>query len=416
MFLQDHPSTTVSIRYSYQGTSHTAEVKVGDPLELPGAVEEITSLTMGLDKIEDIGALAGIISGFHDKKFKLRLLDVSLNGRDIPYENYSSDKDPFEKLQLHTHLTSLNLYKIPLYPSIKKVTTLTEFTLYHSQLLDTPDTILTFLGRNCALERVELTVGIHNFLHHLSGNPQPIDLERLGSILSKDPQSISLEQLRSLHVSGYCQEDIKYLISKVSLKKFTNLKIHSRTEYIESVADMFSPIEATATSPTYMRVDYKNKCVHLSEKNGLGDINIDLISCRGMPSILKKDFLSSFDHIQELHLIGTSLTASQLNPSLFRALKTLTIMEDSEVSITLSRVLSCWESLLDRLEVRNCPLSKKFLRRLRRYAFRHNCDISWDQRWGYANVVKQVASVPQHSHLLEFFGFKSRGGKEKQTR
>ena len=396
---QYYSNITMSIGYSCRGTSRTAKLKLYDSLKLaPCAIEEITSLTMQLDKIEDIGDLAGIFLGSRDKMVKLRSLDVSLYASGSRREGilpkaHSNGDDPFKEFP-YAHLTSLNLHEIHLYPSLTSITTLTEFVLHHYKLLDVLDTLLTFLESNRALERVELTVGFDNSIHRLS---------------KRAP--INLEQLVSLVVSGGCQEDIKCLVSHISLSKVVNLKIKSRTEKITSVYDMLSPIKAIATRPTHMHVDYKNNCVRLSEPNRPGDVNIDHISSMGMSSILKNDFLSSFGHIQELHLIGTSKHAPKFSPSFSRALKTFTIQQDSNVSTTLSPALSFWGRFrpsLDRLTIENCICTEDFCQRLIKYASRHNRDISWDHNQGTVTMVKGAASVAQRSSPLEFLGLKSR--------
>ena len=293
----------------------------------------------------------------------LRSLDLSLWGA-APF--WDSSIDPFKSFP--SNMKSLFLYHIPLYPSILDLRTLTELT-FHNFDFDHPlDTLLTMLEENPLLKRVDIMI--------ILGSPTSRISHRRATIRN---------QLQHLLLTCYNAETTRVLISNIPLQKGANLEIINR----DSGAGMnkiLSSISAThfanLPSPTHMHSCERD--IKLTGPNGtfsFSGLSTSEMSFTGLP-------LLSFDKIRELRFgyprqPGSTTNRRVFNPSSFPALETLVIEHDTNVSNTLSALLSSPKSSpsLRTLAFLECNLSRDFMKELAQFASdRRNTMSAWLHR------------------------------------
>ncbi|KAF9784589.1 hypothetical protein BJ322DRAFT_1065152 [Thelephora terrestris] len=293
----------------------------------------------------------------------LRSLDLSLWGA-APF--WDSSVDPFKSFP--SNLNSLFLYHIPLYPSVLNVRTLTELT-FHNFDFDHPlDTLLTMLEENHSLRRVDIMIII--------GNPNFLISHRRTPIRN---------QLQHLSLTCYNAETTRVLISNIPLQRGASLEINNR-DSSAGMTKILSSISAThlanLPSPTHMHSCERD--VKLTGSNGsfsFSGLSTPEMSFTGLP-------LLSFDEIRELRFgyprqPGSTTNRRVFNPSPFPALETLVIEHDTNVSNTLSTLLSSPQSSpsLKTLAFLDCNLPRDFMKGLEQFASdRQNTMSAWLHR------------------------------------
>ena len=261
------------------------------------------------------------------------------------------EEDPFEACKFPNVLKSLTLTDVPLYKSLRGITTLTDFTLTNEEFTQSLDTILDFLEGNASLKRVGLSIGFSRPLLRSS----------------RRKCRVRLEQLNSLSVCGSANYDAEALVSFISLPKDANLEISARPGSLHKFKnDIFLRIGDSATN-THMRMDFGGESIQLSGPNG--SVRINCLSRQEMLPALTSVPLSSFKNIRKLHLVIQVTLGLPIKPSMVPALKDLIIEGDSNTPTTLSQILKSPRSFpLDRLEIRESILSTDFIEKLEGYS------------------------------------------------
>ena len=273
--------------------------------------------------------------------------------------------------KLHDTLKVLELHRIPLRPLLQKITTLTKFTLIDSNFAQPLDTLLDFLKGNVSLVDVELG----------------IDFEHTTFPPSKRTDIIELFNIQFFTVSSYRRSSIEVLVDRISFPNGVDLK----TSFVKAIEGGESNDRRGKRIPTYVHVDYHTESIQLSAPmeitffHPLSHSEISSVlagespseTIAGVPSVLKKVPQSIFSQdVKELHLVmpqSSEFTLPSIRPSQFTALKTLTIENDTQISITLAELLSSPESVrLTKLEIKHCALSEDFEDKLKEFASGRN--------------------------------------------
>lgn len=292
--------------------------------------------------------------------FNFHSLNISLSNKNEKRDLPLRDSDPFKKFP--DALRYLTLVSIPLYGSIRNITTLTELILSDPKFDDSLPGLFDFLKNNPSLEHVTLRVGFD-------------------SSMDKIPERapIHLENLKFLSMNSNVGEVIVHLVSHIPLKNGAQLEISCPGESVVLV-DPFPSFDRglsppsvvnVAKSPVYMRMDFQKTAIDLSGPNGIFSFNS--LPWPGMRSLLNGEpqFPRTIEllHLRMLPLHEDGIRLYSLDPSLFPVLKTLAIEEDEEIATTLSGFLLQPSSLV-RLEISRCVLPhdpKEFQERLKTF-------------------------------------------------
>lgn len=254
--------------------------------------------------------------------------------------------DPFKSFP--ASLKHLSLAAIPLYKSILKIRTLTKFTLGDPAFAHPLDTLLTFLEANVSLKHVKLKIRFKN----------PPSSKRQCPIGN---------QLHHLSLNCETLEDIKALISQISIEKGGTLKISCFThkESQDALQEICKIQSTTLSSPTHMRCN-RMDWIQLSGPNG----NFELEGiCRPVWDLTRLPPL--FKTVQELHL--QEIIISDL--SIFPALQVLAIDYNGKDALcplfSSSFLLSEQSSSLKTLVFQLLQFSECFMRQLIQFVSKH---------------------------------------------
>lgn len=283
-------------------------------------------------------------------------------------------RDPFGQFkEFPDTLKVLDLFYVPLYPSIRKITTLTKLNFNHLIFLDTPEAILAFLGSNPLLEDVNLHVGFRKYSHF----PDP-----------KPEHQIRLDHLKSLSVQGNRPSSSKRLInliSHISLPKDARVNINTLTMAVGEMMwldDTLSCIKDFAKPPTHLRMGYGMRTVEFPGPNE-SNVSVSYIIYSDMTSALTEKILPFFGKVENL-TISLDYSCPDLlsfEPSLFPSLKNLTVERDPQISATLSKLLSSSNSFsLDKLNIEDCNVVEGLKERLWRFSYKYGCEVLLSER------------------------------------
>jgi len=160
--------------------------------------------------------------------------------------------DPFELLP--PTLTCLSLFNVPLYPSLRNLTLLTDLTLRYHRFDLNLDTLLDFLEHNRWLESATLDIRFTEPALRSSRRREPIR-----------------NRLRHLSISCNNPMNAQVLISKIALRKGVHLEISS-LDRDTGLNDILSGIPTTHLSnlPSAVFMEYRSypRAIHLWGPNG----------------------------------------------------------------------------------------------------------------------------------------------------
>ena len=193
-------------------------------------VQNVDSLQV--TNVPSIEVLKQALPGFPQSTPNLRslkLVGVSQWG--------SGPVDPFESLT--PTLRYLELRKIPLYPSILRLRSLTELLYVNAQFRLSLDTLLEFLEENASLERVTLAINYRGSSSFDSQRQAPIKNNlrylsihfRYGKICRALLSGISLQRGADLDIFCYKSAELHGTLAGVSLTHHLNLDSPTFIEY-----------------------------------------------------------------------------------------------------------------------------------------------------------------------------------------
>jgi hypothetical protein len=133
----------------------------------------------------------------------LRSLSLFANKFD-PFRDWSNDLNRL----MAASLTDMHLRNTPLYPSFRRLDTLTTLKIFHDNFNLHVDTLLDFLEGNRSLGSVEL------------------DIQFTRPSLRNSERRVPFgNQLQSLSVSSWLAVDINALVSKIAVQKGASLTV-----------------------------------------------------------------------------------------------------------------------------------------------------------------------------------------------
>jgi hypothetical protein len=328
-------------------------------------IEEIT--TIGIIHLQNFGDIATIIPGFPDKMDNLHTLEISM-GEHETWNPLSDDR--FREFT--GTLRSLSLKKrVPLQPFCN-INTLTKFVFSDPQFAHPLGTLSTFLEGNPSLESLDLEIGFTD------------------SSLRVPQAPINLERLKFSRVRGEFQEDVKCLVPFVPLHKGAELIISCHKEMMR-FEDILTPISHLTPSPTTILMNYEWKKMELSGLDGKlscynllhPDMSSVLEGNHTISSAPEGNRPLSFADLRELHLVlpdpcRSSSPPFHFKPSMFPALKILTVEEDTRVlTAFLESARSLGSPLLDTLTIKcNKTTAPLIISTLKQFVH-HNTKSLW---------------------------------------
>ena len=305
--------------------------------------------TLTVGRISSFGGFTKMLPNFPQSMPNLRSLRLELEN----IEGWDPVTDPFEAVT-HT-LEDLELFDIPLSPSLLTHGSLTRLTLHHSRFNLPLDTLLNFLEENRSLTTADLRI---EFI-------EP-------SLRSSERQSLVRNQLQYLQIDCNNVVDGRALISNIPLRGGANLEIHSRCEGLNDILSGISTTHlSNLLSPTFMTYASCGRSIRLRGPNGFFSFYL----ARGWGRFA--DFL--FLHLTNVREFRLShrramwmhpLSPIAFHPSSFPALETLGIECDINISYVLSALLSNPPSSpsLRTLAFLDCDISEDFMEELTQFA------------------------------------------------
>ena len=311
--------------------------------------------TLRFTEFTTVEELKQAVPGFPQSTPNLRSLRLGLVFGTI----WDRSIDPFESLA--PTLRSLELFHLPLYPSILCLKSLTVFDYIHIGSDLHLDTLLDFLEENHSLKSVTLSI-----------------VSREASLRRLRRRTPTKNQLRdlSIHCLG-STTDGQALISGIGLQKGARLGISCHIG--AKLGDILSCVSPThllnVRSPTLMEYQSYTRRIRLTGPNGELFLEDVYTVGRGDPFVEFPRL--SLTHIQEFRLVhrvpgGEGYTPSPIvfDQSSFPALQILTVDCETSVSHLLSALFSnpSFPPSLKTLAFLNCDLDEDFMGKLTRYA------------------------------------------------
>ena len=275
--------------------------------------------------------------------------------------NWELSIDPFESSRYT--LRHLDLFGVPLYPSLLDIRTLTKLELldYHCKLQ--LDTLLDFLEENRSLTSVVLRIG---FI-------EP-------SLRSPRRRTPIRNRLRHLEITCYDAMDGRALLSNIALSKGAELKFTCQDNFDVhgKVNDVLSGISTThlsnLLSPTVLRYHVKPMAIGLIGPNGTASFvnhcgsDVPFVEFPRLP----------LTNIRRFDLNTTNWKSIPPPPdpgafhhlSFFPTLETFTVEGETNLSYLLSALLSNPPALpsLKILAFLDCAVTEEFMEELIRFA------------------------------------------------
>ena len=276
--------------------------------------------------------------------------------------------------QLTFPLTYLFLSDIPLYPSLLRLRTLTDLTLYHSRFDLHLDTLLDFLEENRSLERATLYVEFTQPSLRFSRRRAPIQ-----------------NRLQNLSISSGSTTDVDALISNIAVQKGAHLEVIFvqivGSGHIHSVVSMAHL--SNLRSPTFIKYCPRKRVfrtIRLLGPNG----SFSLKRSWGAEALFTEFPLLHLNDIRSFHLkhrvpgFGQPHpTPTAFPPLSFPALETLAIEHETDVLCLLSAFFSnpSHSPSLKTLAFLDCRLDKGPMEELVRFSSdRKNTTSAWLHR------------------------------------
>jgi len=285
-------------------------------------------------------------------------------------DGWERSTDPFESFAPTMKYLSLNT--IPLYPSLRKIRTLTELSLDDCDFNLQLDTLLDFLEENHSLASATIKI---RFVE-----PSLCISQRRAAIKNR---------LRYLEILCYCPMDGQVLISNISLPKGATLDV-SCCEEDMTVNEVLSGISTThlsnLLSPTFMEYHTYQRTVRLLGPNGIASFcspfrsDTPFIEFPRFPLASIREFRLDNRWWRFTRPPGPEVFH---HLSSFPALETFTIKSDGDLSYVFSPLLSDPSASLSlkTLGFWDCILTEEFMERLTRFASdRKNTASAWLHR------------------------------------
>ena len=300
--------------------------------------------TLVVHSVSTIEELKSVFPNFPRSMPTLRSLEL-IRPQDTDWDRTI---DPFEPFA--PPLERLQLTGVPLYASLLKLGTLTDFTLSDREF-PRLDTLLDFLEGNRSLERVTLDI----YFTYLFG------LER----------NIPMEQLRYLSINCQDERDARALISTIRLRRGASLRIHLGGEH-RTLSDFLPDVSAShlsnPPSPTFFQLGHGPLTKHVTLDGPSGKL-----SFFGLSEVSFADLaVLPLTNVREVRLYYRKATCELpvFSPSYFPALETLTIDCNADVLGVLSVLLSNSppSPSLKTIGFLNCDLSQVFMEELTSFA------------------------------------------------
>ena len=301
-----------------------------------------------------VEGLRQALPGFPQSTPNLRSLKLSSAAIAV----WDGPVDPFETLTLT--LRRLSLVGIPLYPSILRLRSLTEFTYQSVEFDLSLDTLLDFLEENSSLRYVALTTVFREDSLHRSRHRTP-----------------TRNQLRRLSIICQHAMGARALISGIGLQTGARLDIIDCVRAtLNDVLSSVSPTHLLNLRPPTL-VEYRScpRKIRLIGPNGELSLRNQHILGGGHPFV---EFpLLSLSHIQKFRLVHRmpknvrhTLQPIVFDQSSFPALEILAVDCETSISLLLSALFSNPSSppSLKTLAFLNCDLDEVFMEKLARYA------------------------------------------------
>ena len=343
--------------------------------------------TLRLDEFITVEDLAQALPNFPQSTPNLRFLELAHKDGE---PRWNPSIDPFESFP--DTLRALTLYDIPLYPSILKLTTLTELNLHYYHIRPTQDTLLRFLEENRSLESVHLRIDFDKFPVRVS--------QRQAGITNR---------IQYLSITFWNPVIAQTLISSIPLQRGAHLEITYRDEGTElGLSAILSNTSIThlpnLLSPAFIEYRSSPRVIRLVGPNGRFSYNRDW-----SPRIPFTEFLVlPLTDVRELFLIHSDLSMAFL-PSPFPTLETLAI-ECNDASC-LSSVFfpnhSAFPSLKT-LEFSGCVITEEFMEELAQFAVNRKAStLTWlhrvvivDQDGGFPTAAS-ISKLEEHVPIVD---------------
>ena len=308
--------------------------------------------TLAVHFISTIEKLRSVFPNFPRSMPALRSLEL-IRPQDTEWDRtidpFESFLPPFERLQLAG---------VPLYASLLKLGTLTEFTISNRRFNLHLDTLLDFLEGNHSLKRVTLDIYF----------PKTSLLQSRREIAMKN-------QLRYLSIGCRDTADARALISSIPLQRGASLDIHLEDEGLK-LNDFLPEISAahlsSQPSPTFFQLGHGPLTKHITLDGPSGKL-----SFFGLSEVSFADLtVLPLANVREVCLYyrkeatKTTRKPPAFCPSHFPALETLTVDCNVDMLPVLSVLLSNSppSPSLKTIGFLNCELSQGFMEELARFA------------------------------------------------
>ena len=273
--------------------------------------------TLYAHSISTIGELTQALPDFLQSMPNLRSLSIS---SDLDTARQDVSTDPFGQLTLA--LTHLSLAYLPLYPSLRHLTTLTNLSLRAHRFDLHIDTLLDFLEANRVLENATLGV-------------QP------GAFRDSRRQVGIVNRLQSLSIHSTDAAWINAQISKIPLQKGARLEIYLRSK-TEGLSDVLSGISVTHFSNQRLPTSIE----YYPDRPSIGLLGPDgSFTFYGDPHFAKFP-LFQLTNVKAFRLVRRALglweaqTLLAFPPLALQALETLTIEHELAVPHLLSTLFA----------------------------------------------------------------------------
>ena len=296
--------------------------------------------------------------------------------------------DPFESLT--PTLKCLSLFKIPLYPSLLNLRTLTDLTLRNHCFDFHLDTLLDFVEQNRSLESATLDIRFAGAPLRYSRRRSPIK-----------------NRLRLLSIPCNNPMNAQALISNIALRRGAHLEISSldqNTGLSDILSETSTAHLSNLSSPSFM--EYQSYPRDIRSFGPNGSFSFSCFPSSGTPFV---EFpLLSLTGVREFRLrhhtperLRSSLRPLVFHPSSLPALETLAVECDTDLSHLLSPLLSNPSSSpsLKTLAFLDCVITKEFMNDLTQFAADRKETTS--ARLHHVVIVGQGGGLPNATSILE---------------
>ena len=347
--------------------------------------------TLRIRRISTIGELVRRLPDLPQSIPNLRTLSLS-SDHDIARQDVLAD--PFGQSTLA--LRVLSLASLPLFPSLQRLTTLTNLTL-HCRGLDLPiDTLLDFLEANRALENVTLDLTLSTFQN---------SRRRVGAV----------NHLQSLSTCSSDAAEINAFISRIPLQRGARLEIDLGGQNA-GLSEVMSGIPVThflnLQSPTSSEYCPDDRSIELSGPNGSFLFKCDphrTAPFAGFP-IFQLTNIKVFHLTRRASGLMDVQTRIKFPPYALPALETLTIKHELDALHLLSASLTdpSASPSLKTLAFLDCRLDGACIKRLTKFASdRKTTTSSWLYRvvivtsGGNFPSVSSIDSLADHVPVVD---------------